>query len=64
MVRSCMPARAAGDSGPELLPSRRPGRAPARLREAFVPSFRLLLWMAGVSAAVVIGLQHYQARKG
>lgn len=28
-----------------------------------MPSPKYLAWMVGISAAVVIGLQHYQAKK-
>jgi len=28
-----------------------------------VPSIKSLAWMAAVSAAVVVGLQHYQAKQ-
>ncbi len=38
-------------------------RAPLS-REATLPSPKLLAWMVGTAIAVVIGMQHYQARKG
>jgi hypothetical protein len=48
--------------GPGFAASR---AAPVPFREApKVPSFKLVLWVAAISAVTTLGIQHYQKMKG